>query len=213
MLMNADLQLTVHRAVLNVCFPYTSRDEITTAIKSTVEQFSTPLDSLQTPSKRTFSESHITQQIRKQMLEEDTDGRSVPYESRSTSPSSPKEAKSVEGAQSSSTSTAINPSDKDETHTATPAYPDPETITAEMLDDHMLTAGAPPLDLLVRTSGVERLSDFMLWQCHENTSIVFLKCLWPEFDLWQFLPVLMEWQWQKKKLQEQQKSRALAKAE
>jgi ditrans,polycis-polyprenyl diphosphate synthase len=77
----------------------------------------------------------------------------------------------------------------------------------------MLTAGAPPLDLLIRTSGVERLSDFMLWQCHENTSIVFLKCLWPEFDLWQFLPVLVEWQWQKKKLQEQLKSRALSKAE
>jgi ditrans,polycis-polyprenyl diphosphate synthase len=59
----------------------------------------------------------------------------------------------------------------------------------------MYTAGAPPLDLLIRTSGVERLSDFMLWQCHEHTSIVFLKCLWPEFDLWQFLPVLVEWQW------------------
>lgn len=77
----------------------------------------------------------------------------------------------------------------------------------------MFTAGAPPLDLLVRTSGVERLSDFMLWQCHEDTSIVFLECLWPEFDLWQFLPVLVEWQWQKKKLQEQQKSRALSKAD
>ncbi|KAF1977512.1 dehydrodolichyl diphosphate synthetase [Bimuria novae-zelandiae CBS 107.79] len=201
------------RAILNVCFPYTSRDEITTAIKSTVEQFSTPLDSLQTPSKRTFSESHITQQIRKQMLEEDTDGRSGAWESRSASPASMKGAKSVEEGRSSSTSTTINPSDKDETHSATPNYPDPETITAATLNEHMLTAGAPPLDLLVRTSGVERLSDFMLWQCHENTSIVFLKCLWPEFDLWQFLPVLVEWQWQKKKLQEQQKSRAHSKAD
>lgn len=206
------VSITAHnkRAILNVCFPYTSRDEITTAIKSTVEQFSTPLDSLQTPSKRTFSESHITQQIRKQMLEEDTDGRSVPHESRSTSPASLKETKSVEGGRSSSTSTAI---DKDETHASTPSYPDPESITAETLNEHMLTAGAPPLDLLIRTSGVERLSDFMLWQCHENTSIVFLKCLWPEFDLWQFLPVLVEWQWQKKKLQEQQKSRAISKAD
>ena len=198
---------------MNVCFPYTSRDEITTAIKSTVEQFSTPFDGLQTPSKRTFSESHITQQIRKQMLEEDTDSGSGAQESRSTSPSSLKGAKSTEGGRSSSTSTAINPSDKEEVYTATPTYPDPETITAETLNEHMLTAGAPPLDLLIRTSGVERLSDFMLWQCHENTSIVFLKCLWPEFDLWQFLPVLVEWQWQKKKLQEQQKSRVLSKAE
>lgn len=88
-----------------------------------------------------------------------------------------------------------------------PVYRDPETITAETLTDNMLTAGAPPLDLLIRTSGVKRLSDFMLWQCHEKTSIVFLDCLWPEFDLWHFLPVLVEWQWQKKKLQEQERGR------
>ena len=149
------------------------------------------------------------------MLEADTDGRSGAHESRSTSPSSLKEAKSVEGGRSSSTSTAtaINPSENDEASVTTPTYPDAETITAETLNEHMFTAGAPPLDLLVRTSGVERLSDFMLWQCHEDTSIVFLECLWPEFDLWQFLPVLIEWQWQKKKLQEQQKSRALTKAD
>ncbi len=38
----------------------------------------------------------------------------------------------------------------------------------------------------------------MLWQCHQDTEIVFLKCLWPEFDLWTFLPVLVEWQWRRK---------------
>jgi ditrans,polycis-polyprenyl diphosphate synthase len=66
----------------------------------------------------------------------------------------------------------------------------------------MFTAGTPPLDLLIRTSGVERLSDFMLWQCHQDTEIVFLDCLWPEFDLWSFLPVIWGWQWRKKKLVE-----------
>lgn len=147
------------------------------------------------------------------MLEEDTNGSSAPQESRSASPSSLKDTKSIEGGHSSSAATAINSSDKDESYATAPTYPDPETITAETLDEHMLTAGAPPLDLLIRTSGVERLSDFMLWQCHEDTSIVFLKCLWPEFDLWQFLPVLVEWQWQRKKSQEQQKSRALCKTE
>jgi ditrans,polycis-polyprenyl diphosphate synthase len=70
----------------------------------------------------------------------------------------------------------------------------PETISRQILTDHMLTKGTPPLDMLVRTSGVERLSDFMLWQCHENTEIVFLDVLWPEFDLWHFLPVLLGWQ-------------------
>jgi ditrans,polycis-polyprenyl diphosphate synthase len=58
---------------------------------------------------------------------------------------------------------------------------------------------APPLDLLIRTSGVQRLSDFLLWQCHEDTEMRFLGCLWPEFDLWQFLPVLLEWQWKQRR--------------
>jgi ditrans,polycis-polyprenyl diphosphate synthase len=34
----------------------------------------------------------------------------------------------------------------------------------------------------------------MLWQCDEETEIVFLDVLWPEFDLWHFLPVLLGWQ-------------------
>jgi len=196
--------MTAHnnKAVLNVCFPYTSRHEITTAVMKTVETYSTPIHNLPTPSKRTFSESHITQHIRKQMLEEDTEDGAERPESRSASPSS-KEAAGAEDGRSSSTSTAINPSEKDDSQNG-PTFLDPESISAQTLNDNMMTADAPPLDLLVRTSGVERLSDFMLWQAHENTSIVFLKCLWPEFDLWQFLPVLVEWQWQQKKLQEEQ---------
>lgn len=42
----------------------------------------------------------------------------------------------------------------------------------------------------------------MLWQCHEDTELVFLDVLWPEFDLWSFLPVLVEWQWRRKKVEE-----------
>lgn len=132
-------------------------------------------------------------------------------QSRSTSPSSLKGGKSGESNHSSSTSTAIDPAEKESIRAGEaggPAFLDPENITAETLNSHMLTAGAPPLDLLIRTSGVERLSDFMLWQCHQDTSIVFLQCLWPEFDLWQFLPVLVEWQWQQKKLLEQNKGRS-----
>jgi ditrans,polycis-polyprenyl diphosphate synthase len=58
----------------------------------------------------------------------------------------------------------------------------------------MYTSEDPPLDIFVRTSGVERLSDFMLWQCHQDTQIFFLQCMWPEFDLKHFIPVLLEWQ-------------------
>lgn len=91
---------------------------------------------------------------------------------------------------------------------STSNYPDPETITADTITAHTFTADAPPLDLLIRTSGVWRLSDFMLWQCHEHTSVVFLDCLWPEFDLWQFLPVLVEWQWKHRKTDEAEKMMA-----
>jgi ditrans,polycis-polyprenyl diphosphate synthase len=176
----------------------------------TVETYSTPIHNLPTPSKRTFSESHIVQHIRKQMLEEDTEDVAEQPDSRPESPSS-KDA--AEDGRSSSTSTAINSPEKDDLHNS-PSFLDPELISAQTLNDNMMTADAPPLDLLVRTSGVERLSDFMLWQAHENTSIVFLKCLWPEFDLWQFLPVLVEWQWQQKKLQEeQQRTRGRSKSD
>lgn len=201
--------MTAHnkKAVLNICFPYTSRHEITTAVMKTVETYSTPMHTLATPSRRTFSESHITQHIRKQMLGDDTDAGAEQPDSRSTSPS--KDVTQAEDERSSSTSTVINPLDEAQS----PSYLDPETISAQTLTENMMTADAPPLDLLIRTSGVERLSDFMLWQCHENTSIVFLKCLWPEFDLWQFLPVLVEWQWQQKKHQEeQQRTRGQVKA-
>jgi ditrans,polycis-polyprenyl diphosphate synthase len=179
----------------------------------TVETYSTPIHNLQTPSKRAFSESHITQHIRKQMLGDDGDAGAEQPQSRSLSPSSRDAVNSAEDEHSSSTSTAINPSEKDDLQSE-PSFLDPELICAQTLTDNMMTADAPPLDLLVRTSGVERLSDFMLWQCHETTSIVFLKCLWPEFDLWHFLPVLVEWQWQQKKLrEEQQRIRGRAKSD
>jgi len=86
-------------------------------------------------------------------------------------------------------------------------YPNAENITADTLDRHMYTAENPPLDLFIRTSGVERLSDFMLWQCHQDTQIFFLKCLWPEFDLWHFLPVLVEWQWRQKQKEREERPR------
>lgn len=41
----------------------------------------------------------------------------------------------------------------------------------------------PPLDVMVRTSGEKRLSDFMLWQCVDgNCRIHFVDSLWPEFE-------------------------------
>ncbi len=184
------------QAILNVCFPYTSHDEITTAIRDTVIDYSRPLPSQHRP----FSESHITHTIRSRHLSAAT------LKVRSRSPSSSANSDTEDSLSSSTTLHPDSPpdeplllEDKDIEVKHREMYPDPETITSEVLNDHMFTADLPPLDLLVRTSGVERLSDFMLWQCHQDTEIVFLRCLWPEFDLWTFLPVLVEWQWKRRK--------------
>ncbi len=54
-------------------------------------------------------------------------------------------------------------------------------ITPDMLNQHLDTAGIPDPDLLIRTSGEERISNFLLWQC-AYTEFVFLPVLWPDFD-------------------------------
>lgn len=133
------LTMYLSRCVLNICFPYTSRHEMTSAVRSIVNL--------------------------------STSSRSPPSPSLSDS------------SRNSATSDA----------TATPWLTDIESITEQTLTDHMFTAGCPPLDLLIRTSGVKRLSDFLLWQCHQDTEIVFVDCLWPQFDIWKFLPILTGW--------------------
>ncbi|KAJ5707084.1 hypothetical protein N7488_006885 [Penicillium malachiteum] len=198
--------------VLNICFPYTSRDEITGAIRDTVDDYSTPLQS--NGSARTpFSESHIAHNIRAQTLgtrpqDSNSDSGSTSAESSSHEDDSPSQNEHrhrvYESGSSFSSSTTLHLGQQDGQHQKNgtheslngdnPTFMSPENISRQTLSDHMLTKGTPPLDMLVRTSGVERLSDFMLWQCHENTEVVFLDVLWPEFDLWHFLPVLLGWQ-------------------
>ncbi|KAK9479724.1 Decaprenyl diphosphate synthase-like protein [Lipomyces japonicus] len=76
---------------------------------------------------------------------------------------------------------------------------DPDKIDENMIEQHMFTRDCPPLDILVRTSGVERLSDFMLWQSHQNCTVEFVDCLWPEFEPWRFGSILLKWSRQKAK--------------
>ncbi|CAG8782659.1 20594_t:CDS:2 [Cetraspora pellucida] len=67
-------------------------------------------------------------------------------------------------------------------------------INEEILEEYLYTHGSPPLDILIRTSGEIRLSDFLLWQCHKNCYIHFVNCYWPEFSLWEMLPIILEYQ-------------------
>jgi undecaprenyl diphosphate synthase len=53
-------------------------------------------------------------------------------------------------------------------------------ITPETLAAHLDTADLPPLDLLIRTSGEERLSNFLLWQA-AYAELWFTEVLWPDF--------------------------------
>ncbi|KAJ3980682.1 Decaprenyl diphosphate synthase-like protein [Lentinula detonsa] len=119
-----DLTKGNNRSILNVCMPYSSRDEMTTAVEDCIRE----------------------------ALAKDVDYF-----------------------------TADNPI---------------EGITEDTINSHLMSVkrGSPPLDILIRTSGVKRLSDFMLWQCCENTQLHFSNTYWPDFGLFDLVPIIFEWQ-------------------
>lgn len=56
----------------------------------------------------------------------------------------------------------------------------PEDITTETIDNHLFTAGIPDPELMIRTSGEIRLSNFLLWQL-AYAEFYFTDVLWPDF--------------------------------
>ena len=56
----------------------------------------------------------------------------------------------------------------------------PEAVDVDKLNSYLPTAHLPPLDLLIRTSGEQRISNFMLWEV-AYAELVFVDVLWPEF--------------------------------
>ena len=56
----------------------------------------------------------------------------------------------------------------------------PDEIDEEKLEQELYTANQPDVDLLIRTSGEQRLSNFMLWQV-SYAEMVFVKKAWPDF--------------------------------
>ena len=57
---------------------------------------------------------------------------------------------------------------------------DPETITPELFATRLFTSALPEPDLVIRTSGEHRLSNFLLWQS-AYAELLFLDTLWPDF--------------------------------
>lgn len=58
---------------------------------------------------------------------------------------------------------------------------DPATIDGDTIERRLETSDLPPLDLLIRTSGEQRLSNFLLWQA-AYAELLFVDTLWPDFD-------------------------------
>ena len=58
---------------------------------------------------------------------------------------------------------------------------DPEDITIDMISDELDTAGIPDPDLLIRTGGEERISNFLLWQT-AYSELYFCNAAWPDFN-------------------------------
>ncbi len=70
---------------------------------------------------------------------------------------------------------------------------DIEAIDEESISSHLYTADLPDPDLLIRTSGELRLSNYLLWQI-AYSEIYVSQLLWPDFDRWELLRAIRAYQ-------------------
>jgi len=70
---------------------------------------------------------------------------------------------------------------------------DPDSITTELVSEHLYTRQIPDPDLLIRTSGEMRISNFLLWQL-AYTEIYITDTLWPDFGKDEFVSILQNYQ-------------------
>jgi len=69
----------------------------------------------------------------------------------------------------------------------------PDAIDEKTVADHLYTRDLPDPDLLIRTSGEMRISNFLLWQI-AYSELFITKTLWPDFGEDEFLRILQEYQ-------------------
>lgn len=74
----------------------------------------------------------------------------------------------------------------------------PEEVTEELVNQNLDTAGLPDPDLIIRTSGEQRLSNFLPWQA-VYSELYFPKVYWPDFDKKQLDLALKEFQKRKRR--------------
>ncbi|HEX6364642.1 MAG TPA: isoprenyl transferase [Agromyces sp.] len=68
-----------------------------------------------------------------------------------------------------------------------------ERLTPDLIGEHLYTVGQPDPDLVIRTSGEQRLSDFMLWQA-AHSEFYFVEALGPDLRLVDFLRALRDYE-------------------
>jgi undecaprenyl diphosphate synthase len=69
----------------------------------------------------------------------------------------------------------------------------PEVVTGSLLEDYLLTSGQPDPDLIIRTSGEQRISNFLLWQ-GAYAELYFTETLWPDFGPPELNKAIIEYQ-------------------
>ncbi|GMG19014.1 unnamed protein product [Ambrosiozyma monospora] len=71
---------------------------------------------------------------------------------------------------------------------------DVDEISEQAMENNFYYNGeAEKVDILVRTSGHTRLSDYMLWQCHQESVIECSNILWPEYKFCQAWWTIFKW--------------------
>ncbi len=74
----------------------------------------------------------------------------------------------------------------------------PENVTEETVKEHLYTAGVPAPDLIVRTSGEQRLSNFLLWDS-AYSELKFVDKFWPDFNENDLDKILLEFNERKRR--------------
>ena len=75
---------------------------------------------------------------------------------------------------------------------------EPDSITPELISEHLYTSEIPDPDLLIRTSGEMRISNFLLWQI-AYTEIYVTDTLWPDFNKDEFVQIIIDYQHRKRR--------------
>jgi undecaprenyl diphosphate synthase len=70
---------------------------------------------------------------------------------------------------------------------------EPDNVDCQLFEQHLQTTSIPDPDLLIRTSGELRISNFLLWQI-AYSELVFTEVLWPDFNKDEFFKAVLEYQ-------------------